>query len=297
MFIPGVGDVAAETSRPQGLPGVRSSPPRLCGGLRLVLSPLTSIFVCAIMMEFRVLGPLEVVEHGSSLALGGGKQRALLAILLLHANEVVGTDRLIDELWGEAPPVTVAKSIQVYVSRLRKELGEERVVTRPPGYLLRVEPRELDLKRFEALLAEARDGDGDAATTARTLREALALWRGPALADLAYERFAQVEIGRLEELRWAALEARVDAELACGRHAELVGELQALVAEHPLRERVHGQLMLALYRCARQADALEAYRDARGRLLGELGLEPGEGAQEPRGGHPAPGPRARPCGG
>ena len=228
------------------------------------------------MIEFRVLGPLEVVEHGSSLALGGGKQRALLAVLLLHANEVVGTDRLVDELWGQAPPLTVTKSIHVYVSRLRREFGEDRVVTRPPGYLLRVEPRELDLKRFEALLAEARDGDGDAATTARTLREALALWRGPPLADLAYEPFAQIEIARLEELRWAALEARIDADLVCGRHAELVGELQALIAGHPLRERLHCQLMLALYRSARQADALAAYRNARGHLLDELGLEPGE---------------------
>jgi DNA-binding SARP family transcriptional activator len=228
------------------------------------------------MMEFRVLGPLEVADHGSSVALGGGKQRALLAVLLLHANEVVGTDRLIDELWGQAPPLTVTKSVHVYVSRLRRELGEDRVVTRPPGYLLRLEPRELDLKRFEALLAEARNGDGDATTTARTLREALALWRGPPLADLAYEPFAQIEIARLEELRWAALEARIDADLACGRHAELVGELQALIAAHPLRERLHCQLMLALYRSARQADALEAYRNARGLLSDELGLEPGE---------------------
>jgi DNA-binding SARP family transcriptional activator len=228
------------------------------------------------MTEFRLLGPLEVVEDGSSLALGGGKQRALLAMLLLHANEVVGTDRLIDELWGESPPLTVNKSIHVYVSRLRKELGEERLVTRSPGYVLHVEPDELDLQRFEALLAEARDGDADAATTARTLREALALWRGSPLADLAYEPFAQSAIARLEELRWAALEARIDADLASGRHEELVGELQALVAEHPLRERLHAQLMLALYRSGRQADALEAYRTARELLMDELGLDPGE---------------------
>jgi DNA-binding SARP family transcriptional activator len=228
------------------------------------------------MIEFRVLGPVEVVEHDTSLALGGGKQRALLAVLLLHANEVVSSERLIDELWGESPPATVSKSIHVYVSRLRKELGEERLVTRSPGYVLRVEPGEFDLQRFEALFAEARDGDADAATTARTLRDALALWRGAPLADLAYEPFAQPEIARLEELRWAALEARIDAELASGRHAELVGELQALVAEHPLRERLHGQLMLALYRSGRQADALEAYRGARELLLDELGLEPSE---------------------
>src|SRR3954467_10812161 len=231
------------------------------------------------MVDFRVLGPVEVVEHGRSLALGGAKQRALLAILLLHANEVVSSERLIDELWGESPPATVTKSIHVYVSRLRKELGEERLVTRSPGYVLRVEPGDLDLQRFEALLAEARDGDADAATTARPLREAPDLRRGPPLADLAYEAFAQPEIARLEELRWAALEARIDAELACGRHAELVGELQALVAEHPLRERLHGQLMLALYRSGRQADALEVYAAARRRLAEELGLEPGEELQ------------------
>ena len=245
------------------------------------------------MVEFRVLGPLEVVEYGSSLGLGGVKQRSLLALLLLHANEVVGTERLIDELWGAAPPATVAKSIHVYVSRLRKELGDERLVTRSPGYLLRVEPEELDLKRFEALLAEARDGDTDAATTARTLRQALALWRGPPLADLAYEAFAQSEIARLEELRWAALEARIDAELASGRDAELVGELQGLVAEHPLRERLHGQLMLALYRSGRQADALEAYRGARELLVDELGLEPSEELKRLEAAMLQPGPRAR----
>jgi DNA-binding SARP family transcriptional activator len=232
------------------------------------------------MIEFRALGPLEVVNDGSPLALGGGKQRALLAMLLLHANEVVSSERLIDELWGEAPPATVSKSIHVYVSRLRKELGEERLVTRSPGYVLRVEPGEFDLQRFEGLLAEARDGDADAATTARTLREALALWRGAPLADLAYEPFAQPEIARLEELRWAALEARIDAELASGRHAELVGELQALVAEHPLREHLHGQLMLAFYRSGRQADALELYRRTRETLSEELGIEPGLELQE-----------------
>jgi DNA-binding SARP family transcriptional activator len=194
------------------------------------------------MVDFRVLGPMEAVANGSSLALGGAKQRALLAMLLLHANEVVSTGRLIDELWGESPPATVTKSIHVYVSRLRKELGEERLMTRSPGYLLHVEPGEFDLERFEALLAEARDGDADAATTARTLREALDLWRGAPLADLAYDPFAQPEIARLEELRWAALEARIDADLAGGRHADLVGELQALIAEHPLRERLHCQL-------------------------------------------------------
>jgi DNA-binding SARP family transcriptional activator len=225
-------------------------------------------------MDFRLLGPLEVSERGGPLALGGVKQRSLLAILLLQANELVSTDRLIDQLWGATPPATCAKSIQVYVSRLRKELGDGRLVTQAPGYLLRVDPSELDLARFEQLAAEARRTDPD--TAARKLREALALWRGPALADLAYEPFAQPEIARLEELRMAVLEQRIDADLAVGRHAELVGELEAMIARHPLRERLRGQLMLALYRSARQAEALDAYRGARRELSEELGLEPSE---------------------
>ena len=225
-------------------------------------------------MDFRLLGPLEVLEHDRLLALGGGRQRSLLAVLLLHANEVVSNDRLIDALWGQTPPLTAAKTVQVYVSRLRKELGEGRLVTRAPGYLLRVERSELDLGRFEQLLGEARRADP--AGAAELLRGALALWRGPALADLAYEPFVQHEIARLEELRWAALEQRIDADLACGRHGELVGELEGLVAEHPLREHLRYQLMLALYRSSRQAEALDAYRTARRELAEELGLEPGE---------------------
>jgi DNA-binding SARP family transcriptional activator len=225
-------------------------------------------------MEFRLLGPLEVLEHDRLLALGGGRQRSLFAVLLLHANEVVSTDRLIDSLWGRTPPLTAGKSVQVYVSRLRKELRDGRLVTRAPGYVLRVERSELDLGRFEQLVAEA--GRADPQTAARKLRQALALWRGPALADLAYEQFVQSEISRLEELRWAALEQRIDADLASARHAELVGELEALVAEHPLRERLRCQLMLALYRSARQAEALDAYRAARRELSEELGLEPSE---------------------
>jgi DNA-binding SARP family transcriptional activator len=223
-------------------------------------------------MDFRLLGPLEVFEHERPLALGGVKQRSLLAILLLHANELVSTDRLVDQLWGHAPPATAVKSIQVYVSRLRKELGDGRLVTRAPGYVLRVEPPELDLARFEQLAGEASRAAPEAA--ARKLRDALALWRGPALADLAYEQFAQVEIARLEEMRLAVLEQRIDAELKAGRHAELVGELESLVTHHPLRERLRCQLMLALYRSSRQAEALEAYRAARRELQEELGLEP-----------------------
>jgi DNA-binding SARP family transcriptional activator len=215
-----------------------------------------------------------VVEHGRSLDLGGVKQRSLLALLLLHANQVVSTDRLIDELWGAAPPATAAKSIQVMVSKLRRILGEHRLVTQPPGYLLRLDLAELDLARFERLVAEARRAAPESA--AQKLRQALALWRGPALADLAYERFAQAEVARLEELRLAALDQRIDADLAAGRHAELVGELEALVAEHPLRERLRCQLMLALYRSSRQAEALAAYRAARHELSEGLGLEPSE---------------------
>jgi DNA-binding SARP family transcriptional activator len=224
-------------------------------------------------MEFRLLGPLEIVERDRSLALGAGKQKALLAILLLNANEVVSTDRLHDELWGESPPATAAKSIQLYVSRLRKELGEGRLVTRPPGYVLTVEPHELDAARFRRLVGEARNIEPERA--ARKLREALDLWRGRPLADLEYEPFAQPEIARLREARLAALEQRIDADLAAGHHAALVGELEGLVSEHPLRERLWAQLMLALYRSSRQAEALEAYRAARRSLSEELGLEPG----------------------
>jgi DNA-binding SARP family transcriptional activator len=225
-------------------------------------------------LSFRVLGPLEVREHDRALAVGGGHQRALFAMLLLHANEIVSADRLLDALWGAAPPPTAAKTVQVYVSRLRKELGDGRLVTRAPGYALQVDRSELDLARFEQLVAEAQRSDP--ARAADTLRRALALWRGPALADLAYESFAQPEIARLEELRWAALEQRIDADLAAGRQAELVGELGALVAEHPLRERLRGQLMVALYRSGRQAEALSAYRQAQRELSEQLGLEPSE---------------------
>ncbi len=187
---------------------------------------------------------------------------------------MVSTDRLIDELWGAAPPSTALKSIQVMVSRLRKRLGDGRLATQVPGYLLRVEPAELDLVRFEKLVDEARRAAPEIA--AEKLREALALWRGPPLADLAYEPFAQAEIARLEELRLAALDQRMAADLAAGRHAELVGELEALVVQYPLRERLRCQLMLALYRSGRQAEALDVYRAARRELSEGLGLEPSE---------------------
>ncbi len=229
-------------------------------------------------MEFRLLGPLEVVEDGHSLHLGGPKRRALLALLLLHAGRVVSTERVIDALWGESPPATVAKTLQAHVSRLRKDIGSHRLITRSPGYAVQVEPSELDLARFERLVSEARQSaPGDAA---QRLREALALWRGPPLADLAYEPFVQAEIGRLEELRLAALEERIDVDLRLGRHAELAGELEALCAEHPQRERLRGHLMVALYRSGRQAEALETYQAARSALVEALGIEPGRPLRE-----------------
>jgi DNA-binding SARP family transcriptional activator len=228
-------------------------------------------------MYFRILGPLEVVEDGKALPLGGPRQRALLAILLLRANQVVSNDRLTDELWAEDPPPTAAKVIQVYVSRLRKQIGETRLVTRAPGYVLLLDQSELDLTRFEQLVARSRQADPE--TAAGLLREALALWRGAPLADLEYEAFAQTEIGRLEELRLAALEERVEADLAAGGHRGALGELEALVAAHPLRERLAGQLMLALYRSGRQAEALDVYQKTRRVLVEEIGLEPNPALQ------------------
>ena len=214
------------------------------------------------MIEFRILGPLEVIEDGQALDLGAQKQRMLLVALLLEANRVVSSDRLIEALWPERPPETAAKALQVYVSRLRKLIGRDRLETRAPGYLLRVGPDELDLERCRSLAAEGRP------------REALALWRGAALADFAYEPFAHAEIARLEELRLGYLEERIDQDLAAGRHTELVGELEALAAQNPLRERLRRQLMLALYRSGRQAEALDAYQTAREALVDELGIEP-----------------------
>jgi YVTN family beta-propeller protein len=228
-------------------------------------------------MQFRILGPLEVVEQGRTLSLGGGQQLALFALLLLHANEVVSTDRLVDELWGERPPATAAKIVRNYVSLLRKLLGD-RLVTQAPGYLLRVEPGELDSERFETLVREAREEEPTA--VAAKLRQALALWSGPPLAQLAYEPFAQHAIGRLAELRLGALEDRIDADLQLGRDRELVPELEQLVREHPLRERPRSLLMLSLYRSGRQSEALDVYRDGRRILVEELGLEPSPGLQE-----------------
>jgi DNA-binding SARP family transcriptional activator/tetratricopeptide (TPR) repeat protein len=214
-------------------------------------------------MEFRILGPLEVHSDGQALDLGGAKQRSLLAVLLLHANQVVSQDRLVDALWEGNPPETAHKALQVHVSGLRKLLGKERLETRPPGYLLRIADDELDLGRFRVLREQGRPA------------EALALWRGPPLSDFAYHGFAQAEIARLEDQRLACREERIDRELDAGRHGEVTGELEALVAENPLRERLCGQLMLALYRSGRQAEALDAYQQARSTLVDELGIEPG----------------------
>jgi YVTN family beta-propeller protein len=219
-------------------------------------------------MEFRILGPLEVVDDGRPVSIRRGKEQALLAYLLLHANEVLPSARLIDALWDERPPPTASKILQNAVSHLRKELGDGRLVTKDPGYVLRVDEGELDLQQFERLAKEGRAG------------EALALWRGTPFVGLREERFADDARRRLEEQRLAVLEDRIEGDLVAGRHAELVPELEQLVGEHPLHEELQGQLMRALYGAGRQADALEAYRQARRTLSEELGLEPGPQLQE-----------------
>ena len=235
-------------------------------------------------MEYRILGPLEVRDGGRSIALGTAKQQALLAVLVLHANEFVPRERLIDELWGESPPPTAAKAVQVYVSHLRKLLatnGEETITTHPRGYVLPLDGTGVDADSFVRLAAQAREraSAGDAEQAASLFREALSLWRGPALAGLSFEAGARNEVERLEEERLAALMDRIDCDLSLGRHEQLVGELEGLVARHPLRERLRGQLMLALYRSGRQADALRVYREGREALVEELGLEPSEPLQ------------------
>jgi DNA-binding SARP family transcriptional activator len=240
-------------------------------------------------MDFRILGPLEVLDEGRRVALVGSKQRALLGLLLINAGETLSTDRLIDELWGERPPATAAKTVQVHISRLRKALAagagnasEGVVVTHEHGYQLEIDPERLDSHRFERLLAEGRTelAANRPESAAPVLERALSLWRGRPLADLAYEPFAQGEIARLEDLRVAALEQLIDAKLALGRHAEVIGELESLIGDYPYRERLRAQLMLALYRSDRQADALQAYQDARRSLTDELGIEPGERLRE-----------------
>src|SRR6266545_1599132 len=265
----------ARCCAPGGSPvGSSHGPPRSSGGA----------LEAAGAVEFRVLGPVEVWDGQRLAGLGRPKQRALLAVLLVHANQVVALDRLIEELWGEQPPPQATASLQTYISNLRRVLEPGRpartpprvLVTQPPGYRLVVAPGELDATRFVALAEQGHrlleaEPPGPAA---RVLREALGLWRGPALAEVADEPFAQAERQRLEELRLVVLEDRLAAELACGGHAAAAVELGELVGRYPFRERLHGLLMLALYRSGRQAEALGAFQAAR-RVLGEeLGIDP-----------------------
>jgi DNA-binding SARP family transcriptional activator len=231
-----------------------------------------SVLRSSVTHEFRILGPLEVSDETGHVALGGPRQRGLLAMLVLEAGRVVPTDRLIDQLWGEAPKTATA-SLQNAVGRLRRALGADVLETRPPGYLLSVQPDQIDARCFERLLLDARRLPVQERRD--QLQAALGLWRGPALADFAFEDFAQAEIRRLEELRLTALGDRIDTDLELGRHGDVIGELEALVRDHPLRETFRRQLMLALYRAGRQAEALEVYQDARARFVGELGIEPG----------------------
>ena len=229
-------------------------------------------------MRYAILGPLEVSDGTQVLSVGGGRQRKLLGVLLVHANQSVSSDRLIEELWGGQPPPTATKALQGLVSQLRKQLGPGSLETVTAGYLLRVGRGETDAEEFEQLLRDARPLDRVPAV--EKLREALALWRGPALADFAYDDFARAESERLEELRESCIERRIDLELALGHHDDLVPELEALVLEYPLRERLRRHLILALYQSGRQADALDAYQDARAVLRDQLGLDPGDELQE-----------------
>jgi YVTN family beta-propeller protein len=236
-------------------------------------------------VEFRVLGPLEASHDGRLVPLGGAKQRALLATLLVRANRVVSTDALLDELWGDQPPESAANMVQGYVSRLRKLLSSgngDVIVYSPPGYVLRIEADRVDSHRFEQLVQEATEArtNDELEAAGAMLREALALWRGAALADVELNSFVELELKRLEELRLTALEERIEVDLELGRHGEVVAELEALVAEHPLRERLRRDLMLALYRCGRQSEALEVHRDGRQRLVEELGIEPSRALRE-----------------
>jgi DNA-binding SARP family transcriptional activator len=233
-------------------------------------------------VEFRILGPLEVADgYGGAISIDAPKQRVLLSVLLLHPNEVVSSERLIDELWGERSPATAIKLVQTYVSQLRKTIGPDAIATRPPGYLLRVEEDALDAARFRRLAAEARRlaSSGRPERADALYREALGLWRGPPVADIVFESFARNEVDRLEEERLGTVVERIACELALGRNHELIPELEMLVGEYPLRERLRAQLMLALYRTGRQADALTAYQEARRVLVDELGIEPSQELQ------------------
>jgi DNA-binding SARP family transcriptional activator len=235
----------------------------------------------AVAMNVRLLGPLDVKLGRAPIPLGASAQRALLARLLLDANRTVAVDRLVDDLWGDDPPTSALKMVQIHVSRLRKLLPAGMLVTRAPGYAVQIEPEALDVVRFERIREQGRAAlaRGCAAEAADRLREALALWRGPALAEFD-EPFAAIEARRLEELRLACLEDRIEADLVLGLHDLLIGELAALVAHHPLRERPRRQLMLALYRSGRHAEALADYRQLRQMLSTELGIEPSPALRE-----------------
>jgi DNA-binding SARP family transcriptional activator/DNA-binding beta-propeller fold protein YncE len=237
-------------------------------------------------LTFRILGPLTAVRNGAEVRLAGARQKALLTYLLLHANRVVATERLIDELFGDEPPEHALNSVHAGISRLRRQLGGGAaggppIVTRPPGYLLDLAPGDLDLHEFEGLVEKGRRQleSGNAEAASQTLRDALGLWRGDPLTDLSAYAFAREEAARLEELRLATVAERIEADLALGRHGEVIRELEALVGAHPLRERLRAQLMLALYRSGRQADALQVYQETRRALVTELGLEPGKPLQ------------------
>lgn len=241
-------------------------------------------------MEFRLLGQLEVVSEAGNLDLGGHKQRAVLAILLVHANRIVPVDRLVDLLWEGSPPPRAVGTLRAYISNLRRILEPDRGPGEPPrvlggapsGYVLSVRPEQIDANRFSSLVEAGRAAaaDGDAAEARRRLGEALALWRGPALADFADEPFAWPEAARLETCRLDVTEEHIEASLACGQHPAIVPDLESLVRAHPLRERLRGQLMLALYRCGRQADALRTYDEGRRVLIDELGIDPSPAVQE-----------------
>jgi DNA-binding SARP family transcriptional activator len=237
-----------------------------------------------VFVEFRILGPLEVLEGGSQLRLPRLKERVVLAVLLLHANEFVSRERLIDDLWGESPPPTARKAVNVYLSQLRKVLarnGDDPIATADGGYRLQIEPDRLDATRMQVFVASAREcvSGGELNRAAELFQEALSLWRGPTLAGLQLESLGRDEVARLDELRAAALMDRIDCDLALGHHEQVLGELNLLVREHPLRERLRAQQMLALYRADRQADALDAYAEARRTLVEELGIEPSESLQ------------------
>jgi DNA-binding SARP family transcriptional activator len=233
-------------------------------------------------MRIRILGPFQLDDGGQRIMIGGVRQRAVLADLLLYANEAVPSEQLLVDLWGEDAPPSAANALQAAVSRLRRLLPPGRLVTAAPGYMLRIFPAELDAAQFEQLIFEGRDvlAAGGAPEAVRVLDQAMTLWRGPPLADFRYEPFAQAEIARLEELQLACLEERNEAHLALGSAGALTAELGRMVADHPLRERLRGQFMLALYRSGRQAEALEAYREFRRTLMDELGLEPSSALRE-----------------